>query len=107
MACGIDEDIILSGVTASTDYRVMAQDAFGHRRISETLTSEVDTTLIVPLAFISDWIDLGAQITLTVLEDLTLEPVPLALPVGTPSDPEAPITCVLLIFATDGAVVIR
>jgi hypothetical protein len=108
MACTIDEDITIdAGLEPSTDYRLMVVDAFGAKRISDPLTTDAGGVLTVPLTFIEDWIDLGAQLTFTILEDD--KNIAIELNFGDdPPDPDAPpITCILLIFDTYGNVTIE
>ena len=103
MSCMVTDDIIIDvGLTINTDYRVMAQDAFGNKRISANITSDPYTgQLLLPLSFIGDWIDLGAHITLTVLAENTNEAQDLTL-----GDDDEDATCVLLIFDTDGSTIV-
>ena len=102
MTCQLENDILLIADVPAGNYRIMMEDAFGAKRISDTVSPDVDGTITIPLDFINSWVDLGAQLTITILdEDNNAAELTLGEP---PTDPEAPpITCVLLIFATDGA----
>jgi hypothetical protein len=116
MKCTLAEDILIFSGIPPGNYRVMVQDAFGNKRISENIDvgplplapGTNPEPLTVPLDFIDDWIDLGAQLTFTVLDqDNNAMELNLGNDLAAP-DPEAPpITCILLIFATDGATVVK
>lgn len=102
MACSLSDDVtIKAGLTAGTDYRVKIEDAFGNKAVTSPLTATIDGDIVLPLISIGSWVDLGAEITITILAETTNEVQEMMLGEDYNFYP-----CALLKFETHGAAII-